>query len=202
VQGKGVTEGGQHDLRVDAGVRGDREGEPGAVVEPADDLHIGPGRAADAAGAARVGEAVVGEVGLPGLVRHVGLEPDVGGLRSFGRCGDDQPGAGQVPGDGGAGDRGVVVLVQVPGDGVWAGIQTGAVESLAQPQDQGHRRRLEGVRGADRAARARLERVRALSVVAGLELVDPGSVHPVAGGDLGHGLVLDEQGGQDEARFG
>lgn len=52
-----------------------------AVVEPADDLHIGTGSAVG------MREPVVGEVGLPGLVRHLGLEPDVGGLRSPSRFG-------------------------------------------------------------------------------------------------------------------
>ncbi|HZJ06854.1 MAG TPA: hypothetical protein VFD59_15470 [Nocardioidaceae bacterium] len=37
--------------------------------------------------------------------------------------------------------------------------------------------------------------------VAGLELVDPGAVDAVAGGDLGRGLVVDEQGGDDQAGF-
>ncbi|MEJ7707572.1 MAG: hypothetical protein WKF82_10080 [Nocardioidaceae bacterium] len=52
-----------------------------------------------------------------------------------------------------------------------------------------------------RASGAGLERGLALGLVAGLELVDPGAVHAVAGGDLGGALVVDEQGGDDQAGF-
>ena len=48
---------------------------------------------------------------------------------------------------------------------------------------------------------AGLQRGLALGLVAGLELVDPGAVHAVAGGDLGRGLLVDEQGGDDQAGF-
>jgi hypothetical protein len=47
-----------------------------------------------------------------------------------------------------------------------------------------------------------LERGFAVSVVAGFELVDPGAVDAVAGGDLGGGLAVDEQGGEDQAGLG
>jgi hypothetical protein len=47
-----------------------------------------------------------------------------------------------------------------------------------------------------------LERGLAVGVVAGLELVDPAAVDAVAGGDLGGGLAVDEQGGEDQARLG
>ena len=90
VLGCGFAEGGGDDRSGDPGVCGDVQGVAGAVVEPADDLHVvGPGD---------VDQAVVGEVGLPGLVGHRRLEPDVGGLRvvswARGRPGPLWPGSG------------------------------------------------------------------------------------------------------------
>ena len=46
-----------------------------------------------------------------------------------------------------------------------------------------------------------LKRGLALGVEAGFQLVDPGAVHAVAGGDLSGALVVDEQGGDDQAGF-
>ena len=68
------------------------------------------------------GERVVGEVGLPALVRLLGLEPQVGRSGPFGRGGGDQSGPGQVPADGRGRDPDLVVVLQVPGDGVRAGV--------------------------------------------------------------------------------
>jgi len=48
-------------------LRGERDRVAGVVVDPAQDLDVGV-----------VGESPVGEVGLPALIRQVGLEPDVG----------------------------------------------------------------------------------------------------------------------------
>jgi hypothetical protein len=45
------------------------------------------------------------------------------------------------------------------------------------------------------------ERDLALGLESGLQLVHPGAVHPVPGGDLGRSLVLDEQGRDDQACF-
>lgn len=50
----------------DGGVGGAGQQQSGVVVEPVQDLHVGA-----------VGEAPVGEVGLPGLVGLGGFEPDV-----------------------------------------------------------------------------------------------------------------------------
>ena len=63
VRGCGCGEGGQHDRGGDPRVGADVQGVAGVVIEPGDDLDIGAGAAVGA------GEAVVGEVGLPGLVR-------------------------------------------------------------------------------------------------------------------------------------
>ena len=94
-----------------------------------------------------------------------------------------------------------VVVVQVPGDGVGAGVQAGVGQLLAEPHDQVDHLRSQGGRGGLGASGPGFERGLALGLVAGLELVDPGAVHAVAGGDLGGGLVVDEQGGDDQAGF-
>ena len=86
--GNGCAEGREHDRAGDRPVRGDRQGVAGAVVQPREDLDVGafleaPDAPAVGDMAGAVGEAVVGEVGLPGLVRLGGFEPDVGVLRSL-----------------------------------------------------------------------------------------------------------------------
>ena len=83
----GVPEGGDDAGPGDARMGGDAEGVAGAVIEPAEDLHVG----ARASVVPR--QAVVGEVGLPALVGEVCLEADVGGAGPFGGAGDDEVGA-------------------------------------------------------------------------------------------------------------
>src|SRR5205807_1947284 len=106
----------------DVAVGGEAEGVAGAVIEPAEDLHVG-------AGASVVeSQAEVREVGLPALVGEVGLEADVGGAGSLVGAGHEEPGATQVAADRGGRDRGAVVLGEMPGDGVGAGIEALAGE--------------------------------------------------------------------------
>jgi hypothetical protein len=107
----GLAEGGQHDRAGDPGVRGDVQCQPGVIVEPGEDLGVGAG-----------GQPVVGEVRLPGLVRLLGGEAQVGGLGPFGRLGDDRAGAGEDPVDRGPRQRELVPVGQVPADGVRAGV--------------------------------------------------------------------------------
>ena len=64
------SEGVDDDRSSDDTVGGDRQGVAGVIVEPGEDLGVGA-----------VGEAMVGDVGLPGLVGLFGCEPDVGGPR-------------------------------------------------------------------------------------------------------------------------
>ncbi len=130
VHGKGCAECGQHDRAGDAEVGGHGNGESGAVVEPGEDLHIG------ARGAVGVGETVVGEVGLPALVRLLGLEPDVGGLRPLLRLRDHQPASRQVAANRGHGHGDLMMVLQVPRDGVWPGIKASIDQFLAEPDDQ------------------------------------------------------------------
>jgi hypothetical protein len=101
----------------------------GVVVEPGEDLDVGV-----------VGEPVVGEVGLPTLVGHRGLEADVGGLRTLLRRGGDQALASQDPRDGRDRDDGLVVVLEVPGQGRRPGVQAGLDQFLTKPHDELDRR--------------------------------------------------------------
>ena len=118
----GSAEGGEHDRAGDRVVGGYREGVAGAVVEPGQDLAVGA-----------VQQPVVGEVGLPALVRLLGLEPQVAALRAFGGFRGDRAGPDQDPVDGRSGQRRGVVVGQVPADRVGTGVQTRLAELLAQP---------------------------------------------------------------------
>jgi hypothetical protein len=77
--GDAGAEGGQDHGGGDLGVGGDVQGIAGVVVQPRDDLHVGA-----------VGEGDVGEVGRPGLVRLLVLEPDSSDLGLLLR-GEDHP---------------------------------------------------------------------------------------------------------------
>jgi hypothetical protein len=78
-----------------------------------------------------VGQAVVGEVGLPTLVRLIGLEPDVGALGSLRRVRDDGAGPDEDPVDRRPRQGRAVMVGKVPADRVCAGVQTRFVELLA-----------------------------------------------------------------------
>jgi len=90
------------------------------------------------------------------------------------------------------------MLLQVPGDGLRAGVQALAGEVLAQTDDQ-----VGGV-GADRGGGGlrppgpRLERCVALGLVAGQQRVDPGPGDPVSPRDLADRALLASDGGDDE----
>ena len=131
----------------------------GVVVEPGQDLGLGAGSSVGC------GEPVVGEVGLPGLVGLVGFEADVGGLGALVRRGDDQPEPGEVAGDGGDRDGALMVVPQMPGDGVRSGVESLLGQLFAQPDDQLDH--LGGDRGGGglRATGAGLERGLALGLV-------------------------------------
>ena len=119
------AERGEHDQSSDAGVRGDREGLAGVVVEPGDDLDIDAG-----------GEAVVGEVGLPGFIRLFGFETDVGGLRLLLWFGSDLVCAAHDSVDRRSRDRDLMVMFEVPDNRVGASIEALAGEFGSEPQDQ------------------------------------------------------------------
>jgi hypothetical protein len=62
--GHGGAEAGEHDRAADAPVRADVQQVAGAVIEPGQDLHVATRTAVG------LPESVVGDVGLPALVRH------------------------------------------------------------------------------------------------------------------------------------
>jgi hypothetical protein len=88
----------------------------------------------------------VGEISLPALVRQLGGEPDAGRLRPLGGLGDHQASPAQVPADRRRRHLQVMVMLQVPGDRLRAGIQPLPGQFLAQLNDQSHRGRWDGPR--------------------------------------------------------
>ena len=78
----------------------------------------------------------MGEVGLPAFVGLCGGEADVGGLGSFLRCGFDQAGAVEVAADRGGRDVELVVVLEVPSDGVGSSVESFAGKGVAQLDDQ------------------------------------------------------------------
>jgi hypothetical protein len=123
----GFAERREHDGAGDPGMSGDREGVARTVVQPGQDLAVGA-----------VEEPVVGEVGLPGLVRLIGFEPDVGALGPFGRVRGDRAGPDQDPVDRRPRQGRGVMVGQVPADGVGTGVQTGLGQLFTQAQHQLH----------------------------------------------------------------
>ena len=184
VVGGGFGEGVDHDGPGDAPVRGDGEGVAGMVVEPGDDLGIGAG-----------GEAGVGEVCLPHLVGQIGFEPDVGRLGPFFGVGPDEAGGGQAPPDRRGRHGDAVSVLEVPGDGVGAGVESPGVEVGAQVNDQLVHLRCDGGRRGARPARAGLERGVALSAVSGHQLGDLRAGQAVGSGHFGVGSPLDDDSG-------
>ena len=160
------------------------------VVEPGQDLGTGP-----------VGERVVGEVGLPALVRHVRLEPDVGRLWPLSGVRGDESLPCQVTTDGRRGDLGLVVLLQVPGDGLRPGVQPLPGQLLPQPDDQLGRVLGDRGRGGLGPAGPRLERRLALGLIASQQRVDPGAGDAVGLRDLADRALLNGDGGDDQPGF-
>ena len=171
-------------------VGGQRQDVPGVVVDPGQDLRVPP-----------AGQRVVGEVGLPQLVRLLGREPGprrpgpLAGLRGH------QPGPAPGPVHRRRGDLQPVMGLQVPGDRVRARVQPRPVQLLPQPAissaasgpiahgDEAGRRD----RGSNAASPSRL--------VPGQQLVDPGPGHLVLAGDLPDRALLDNDGGDTRRAF-
>jgi hypothetical protein len=119
------TERVDHDRAGDATVGGDPQGVAGVVVQPGQDLDLDAGA-----------EAVVGEVGLPALVGLVGLESDIRRPGTLLRGWRDQAVAAQRAVDRRSRHTQPMVVLEVPGDRVGAGIKALAGQLPAQFDDQ------------------------------------------------------------------
>ncbi len=161
------------------------------VIEPGEDFDVGA-----------AGEAVVCEVGLPGFVGLFCLEPDVGGAGFLFRFGGDDACVAEVAVDGGGGDPDVVVVFEVPGDGVAAGVVAVGGEFVAEADDEADGVGRGGVRAGFGAPGPGLERGVAFLVVPGDEFGDPAFGDFVVAGDLGLGAAFEDDCGDDQAGFG
>lgn len=90
------------------------------VVEPGDDFDVGA-----------IGEAPVGEVGLPGFIRQRGLESFVGRAGAFSWLGRDAFRRDEFPADRCDRNRESVMCLEVPGDGFGPGIESCKDEFVA-----------------------------------------------------------------------
>jgi hypothetical protein len=97
----------------------------------------------------------------------VGFEAQERGSGPLGGVGDDQAVVGEDPGDGGSGDRGGVVVGQVPADRLGADVQALAGELFAELTDRFDGLVWDGGGRGVRASGAGLERGLALEPVAG-----------------------------------
>ena len=142
-------------VAADDGVGAAGQQQPGVVVEDVEDFHVGA-----------IGEAPVGDVGLPEFVGLVGGQAFSGRAGSFVGLGYDESALVQdAPnrrysrhiGDGG-------VAGQVFGDGGRAGVVALFAERLAQPHDGVFDLSADRVSVVVRAPRARLKRRDAVGV--------------------------------------
>jgi len=99
------------------------------IVEPGEDLDVD-----------EIGETVMGEVGLPQLVGLLGFETDEGRAGPLRRRRRDQAMALQSAVDRCSRHPNVVVLAEMPADGVRAGVETSDTELSAKLNDQLDRR--------------------------------------------------------------
>ena len=150
----------------------------GVVVEPRADLDLGP-----------VGQAPVGDVGLPQLVGRRGLEAEPRAARPLARLGDDQARRVEDAPDGrGRRDRQALAL-EVPGDRHRAGIEPAGGELGAQRRRSARGPRPASARAAAWPARARLEGLEAALAVAAEQALEMLTTEPVLGRGGGHGQL-------------
>jgi hypothetical protein len=114
---------------LDRGKRLAGQEQPGVVVDHVEDLDVGA-----------AGQAPVGDVGLPHLVRQLCLEADQRAARALLRLGSNKPLPLEDPPDRRA--RGHLLapylLGEVVGDGLCAAVMALSVQLLAQPHDRTH----------------------------------------------------------------
>jgi phosphohistidine swiveling domain-containing protein len=125
VFGDGGPERVDHDRAGDASVGGDRQGVAGVVVQPRQDLDIDAGA-----------QPVVGEVGLPHLVGLLSGEPDIRRPGAFLRGWRDQALTAQRSIDRRSRHPQLMVMLEVPGDGVGAGIEALGGQLATELDDQ------------------------------------------------------------------
>jgi hypothetical protein len=182
-----------HDRAGHRLVAGDGERVAGMIVQKAQNLGIGTGCAVTS------GESVVGEVDLPHLVGLFGGEADVGRFGFLLRLRDDQPGRLQGAPDCGLRDGQLMLLDQMPRDGVGAGIQPSLGQLMPQPDDQRDGAGWDRRRLAVRLPGPRLERRLTLDAVAGDQTAHPPRRHVVATGSLANSPALNDNSGNDQA---
>ncbi len=172
-------EGGDDVVAGDRVVGGAGQQVAGVVVEPVQDLDVGA-----------VGEAPVGEVGLPGLVGLRGFEPEVGRPGSLPWFRDDQAGGVQDASDRGGRRCRQVLLLQVPGQGDRACVQPRGGQLDSKLHDPLGNLGRHSVRAGSRCSRAGFDRVQAAVSVTGQESVQMATGEPVLGCRRGHGQLL------------
>jgi hypothetical protein len=94
-----------------------------------------------------------------------------------------------------------MVVAQMPGGGLRAGVQALPSQVFAQLDDQAHGGIGDGPRGAVRPPRPRLERRLALSTVAGHQPGHPALGRPVSPGHLPLRAALSDNSGEDKTRL-
>ena len=94
-----------------------------------------------------------------------------------------------------------MVMLQVPGDGVRAGVQALPGQVLAQPHDQVGGLAADGPGGGFRPPGPRFECRLAFGLIPGEQSVDPGPGHPVTAGNLAGRAVLDSDSSDDQPGF-
>ncbi len=146
------------------------------VVEPVQDLDLGP-----------VGQAPVGEVGLPQLVGRGGLEPDPGAARALTRLGDDEPCRVEDAPDGRGRRDGETLAPQVPADRDRTGVVTTGGELGAEREDPHAHGVRRPARVGLRPSGAWLERIQAAVAIASEQALQMLPAHPVLGRGGGDG---------------
>jgi hypothetical protein len=92
-----------------------------------------------------------------------------------------------------------VVFAQVPGDGFRAGVGPAAGELASELNDSPNRGLIDPVGCVVGSSRSWFERALAFEQVAVDQFADPALGDPVAGGNLGLGSSLENNGGDDQA---
>ena len=148
------------------------------VVEPVEDLDLAP-----------VGQAPMGEVGLPDFVRCRGLEPDPRAARALARLGHDQSGGVEDAPDRRARRHGQARALEVPGDRDRTRVEAIGSELAAQCDDPVAHGVGRSLGAAAWPTRARLDGLQAVVPVAAQEPVQVPAADPGLGCRGGNGQL-------------